>query len=94
MSIRITHIRLSSNYDVDHENITDFRWVGYEDGKTGDSSKAILVDWIDGQGGKAYVESSRTKVAVGVVKPQGRKPYLRTYANGSWTDNLLSLPRF
>ncbi|WP_425608163.1 DUF3892 domain-containing protein [Pseudomonas shahriarae] len=30
---------------------------------------------------------------VGVVKPAGRTPYLRTYADGIWTDNLLSLGR-
>jgi hypothetical protein len=28
---------------------------------------------------------------VGVVRPVGRNPYLRTYADGDWNDNLLSL---
>lgn len=28
---------------------------------------------------------------VGVVRPTGRRPYLRTYADGIWNDNLLSL---
>jgi hypothetical protein len=28
---------------------------------------------------------------VGVVRPVGRAPYLRTYADGDWNDNLLSL---
>jgi hypothetical protein len=49
---------------------------------------------MDEKNGKAYVESSSTRVSVGVVKPQGRQPYLRTYANGEWNDNLLSLPHF
>lgn len=52
-----------------------------------------MVEWIDG-GGKAYVESGTSTVAVGVVKPSNGEPYLRTYANGVWTDNLLSLPKF
>ncbi len=93
MSVRITHVRLSSDYYADHEHITDFKWIGYEDGKTGQSTKGAMVDWING-GGQAYVESTTTKVAVGGVKPQNGEPYLRTYANGVWTDNLLSLPRF
>jgi hypothetical protein len=93
MSIRITHIRMSATGST-HEHITDFKWKGYESGEVGQSSKAALVDWIDEKNGKAYVESSSTKVSVGVVKPQGRQPYLRTYANGEWNDNLLSLPRF
>lgn len=28
---------------------------------------------------------------VGIVRPAGRPPYLRTYADGDWNDNLLSL---
>ena len=52
-----------------------------------------MVQWID-NGVQAFVESYTTKVAVLVVRPQHGEPYLRTYANGTWTDNLLSLPRF
>ena len=30
---------------------------------------------------------------IGVVKPtDGRDPYLRTYADGDWNNNLLALP--
>lgn len=28
---------------------------------------------------------------VGVVRPAGRVPYVRTHADGDWNDNLLSL---
>ena len=28
---------------------------------------------------------------IGVIRPTGRAPYLRTYADGNWNDNLLSL---
>ena len=28
---------------------------------------------------------------VGVIRPSGRAPYLRTHADGDWNDNLLSL---
>ncbi|MBM7331363.1 DUF3892 domain-containing protein [Agrobacterium sp. S2] len=93
MSIRITAIRLSDTRYNDHQHITEFRWTGYEDGNNGQSSKQQLVEWID-SGGRAYVESGSGRVSVGVVKPSGGTPYLRTVANGTWTDNLLSLPHF
>ncbi len=28
---------------------------------------------------------------VGVVEPAGRRPYIRTYRDQTWTDNLLAL---
>jgi hypothetical protein len=28
---------------------------------------------------------------VGVVRPAGRAPYVKTHADGDWNDNLLSL---
>jgi hypothetical protein len=92
MSIRITHVRLAGGYR-DHEHITDFRWISYESGEVGESTKQVLVDWLAG-GGNAYVESPGTRVPVGVVRPEGRLAYVRTYANDRWTDNLLSLDRF
>lgn len=40
-----------------------------------------------------YVQDAYGRRAnVGVVRPAHGRPYLRTYADGVWTDNLLSLP--
>jgi hypothetical protein len=36
--------------------------------------------------------SDGSDVAVGVV--DASPPYIRTYADGNWTDNLLALPRY
>lgn len=93
MAIEITHIRLSSGIQ-DHEHITDYKWTSLNDGDVGTSSKATLVDWIDNKSGTAYVGSGSRRVEVGTVHPQGRLPYLRTYADGKWTNNLLALPTF
>jgi hypothetical protein len=30
---------------------------------------------------------------VGIVRPDNRAPYIRTYADGDWNNNLLSLPQ-
>ena len=92
MSIRITHIRLSGSTRT-HEHITDLKWVGIESGETGSSTKATLVEWID-DNGKAYVGTGSTQVQVGVVRPNEGAPYLRTYADQTWTNNLLELLKF
>lgn len=34
---------------------------------------------------------TRKRATVGVVRSAGKLPFLRTYADGIWTDNLLSL---
>ena len=92
MAIRIAKVRLSQG-GYPNEHITDLMWLSYQDGEVGTNATAEIVKWLD-DGGKAFVESSQTKVEVGVVRPDGGRPYVRTYANGVWTDNLLSLPRF
>lgn len=40
-----------------------------------------------------YVRYPKTgkRSDVGVVRPAGRAPYLRTHADGYWNDNLLAL---
>lgn len=35
--------------------------------------------------------STGKKVHIGVVRETGRSPYLRTYADGKWNDNLIAL---
>jgi len=50
-----------------------------------------MIDFIGG-GGQAFVTDGVRSVAVGVV--HANPPYIRTYADGVWTDNLLALPRF
>jgi hypothetical protein len=92
MAIRFTAIRMSGGNS--HEHITHLWWINPADGNTGDNTRAALVSWIEDKGGKAYVEDSRgNRADVGVVTPQFGAKYLRTYADGTPTDNLLALPR-
>lgn len=93
MAICITHIRLSGT-TKNHEYITDYKWQ--EDGtvNSGTSPKATMVDWIGNKNITAYVSNGYVKANVAVVNPSGGSPYLRTHADGVWTDNLLSLPTF
>ena len=57
-----------------------------------DHRNTEMVDWIDNKAGVAKVQSNTGDVMVGTV--DGTPKYLRTYANGKWTDNLLALPRY
>ncbi|KRD42778.1 hypothetical protein ASE38_00280 [Cellulomonas sp. Root930] len=94
MSIRITHVRLAPGYN-DHEHIVRYRWVGIESGSSGESDKPALVAWLEeASGNRAFVGSGNQKVEVGVVHPSYGQPYVRTYADNVWTNNLLSLDRF
>lgn len=92
MAIRITHIRLSGG--TSHEHIVHLWWTNPSTGATGDNTRSAIVSWIEDENGKAYVEDgSGNRADVGVVTPQVGAKYLRTYADGKWTNNLLSLPR-
>ena len=75
-----------------HEHITSVQWRNPADGKTGESSKSEMVDWIKNKHGDARVTDGTNTVQIGVV--DASPPYIRTYADGKWTDNLLALPRF
>jgi hypothetical protein len=51
-----------------------------------------MVEFIEGGGAVRARDAYGDDVAVGVV--EATPPYIRTHADGVWTDNLLSLPRY
>jgi hypothetical protein len=57
-------------------------------------TKEDVIKSIDGRTNTFYVfdKSRIIKAYVAVVRPAIGSPYLRTHADGVWTDNLLSLP--
>lgn len=93
MAIRFTHKRMSPGYS-DHEHITHLAWVDMSTGSPSSGTRATLVDMIDNRGVSAQVGTGADAVPVGVVRPSYGQPYLRTYADGKWTNNLLNLPDF
>jgi hypothetical protein len=53
-----------------------------------------MVKWLeDEDNNRAQVAGESGPAEVGVVE-RGSTKYLRTHADGQWSDNLLSLPRF
>jgi hypothetical protein len=76
-----------------HEHIATVQWTNPDTGVTGESTRETMVDWIRNKHGVAHVHGSDGSVSrVGVVN--ANPPYIRTYADGDWNDNLLALPRY
>jgi hypothetical protein len=89
--IYITARHMDPSDSARHEHIAEVRWRNPADGATGASSRAVMVDWIN-EGNDAWVQDGAGGVRVGVV--HGSPPYLRTFADGVYTNNLLSLPTY
>ena len=88
--VYITAVHMSGG--TGHEHIASVKWTNPDTGATGQNTKSEMVDYIDNKKGVAKVRSGTTEVMVGTVN--GTPKYLRTYADGKWTDNLLALPRY
>ena len=74
-----------------HEHIAWVRWYNPKTAASGDADVAGMVKFIR-EGNRAYVSDGHRSADVGVV--EAHPPYIRTYADKVWTDNLLALPRF
>jgi hypothetical protein len=93
MSVRITCItKDNGNHLNPHEGISELGWINEETRASGRSTRLQMIEFIERQNGVAYVKDGNGNIAyVGVVNPGlGRNKYLRTHADGKWTDNLLS----
>jgi hypothetical protein len=75
-----------------HEHIHSVRWQNPQSSATGQSTRSEMVEWINSNGEARVRDNRGHTVSIGVV--DARPPYIRTYADGVWTDNLLALPRF
>jgi hypothetical protein len=77
----------------DHKNIASVRWVNPDTHKIGESTLKTMIEWLNqSDSSRAAVWDGSRWIYVGVVK--GPPPYIRTYADGLWTDHLLDLPRY
>ncbi|HEY7891352.1 MAG TPA: DUF3892 domain-containing protein [Solirubrobacteraceae bacterium] len=89
--IEITAVRLAGG--ATHEHITDVQWR--TPSAAGQMSREALIDWLNAAGeNQAIVARERERVPVLVVEPFERAAYVRTYADGTWRNDLLGLPRF
>ena len=75
-----------------HEHITHVQWGGDQSGESGISTTKSVDDWIDdigqahaGYGASEVVVATATLIAL---------PYLRTHADGSWSNHSFELPDY
>jgi hypothetical protein len=89
MAVYITERHMVSG--TGHEHIAGVKWENRDTKKTGQSSREAMVEFIEG-GRDARVADGSSYVQVGVVDATPK--YIRTHADGKWTDNLLALPEY
>ncbi len=55
-------------------------------------TRESAIQRIDGGGEQFYTldRSTGRRVYIGVVRESGKAPYLKTYADGKWNNNLLA----
>jgi hypothetical protein len=88
--INVTSVHMEGG--TQHQHIASVKWKNPETGATGQSTRQEMVEWIRNKG-VAHVHGADGSVSqVGVV--EATPPYIRTYADGDWNDNLLALPRY
>jgi len=90
MSIQITAIHLVGG--TRHEHIAAAQWINVQTKEEDQSTREQIIEWLRQSGSKAYVWDGKRSVDVRIA--EATPPYIRTYADGVWTDNLLALPRF
>ncbi|WP_433892527.1 DUF3892 domain-containing protein [Streptomyces sp. CA-111067] len=90
MRIYITAVHLEGG--AGHEHIQSVKWQDVDTGETEQSTRAAIVSWLGKSENTAWVHDGVGAVQVLVVRAS--PPYIRSYADGRWTDNLLALPRF
>ncbi len=76
----------------EHEHIAEVKWRNPSTAATGQSSRATMVDWIANKNGDGPVETALAGVNVAGWKVNPK--YIRTHADGRWTENLLALPQY
>jgi hypothetical protein len=89
MTVYVTAI--SPGDASDHGEVERIRWLSSSDSTSNTMTKQQAVDWVR-NGNSLVVAGEKGPVAVLVV--DANPPYLRTAADGSYTNNLLALPRF
>jgi Protein of unknown function (DUF3892) len=76
-----------------HGHIAEVKWEAQSSPQTGTSTVKEMVEWIGDKQGFAHVrDRAGNEVEVRVVHAD--PPYLRTYADGIPSDDLLAQPRY
>ena len=83
--VQITCINKTPRDDT-HSGITH---LGNSQGKW---TRQQVIDWINRKENTFYTSVNGKRADIGVYDDKVHAPYLRTYADKQWTNNLLALP--
>jgi hypothetical protein len=94
MAIRITCInKAGGRHDDPHCAISNLGWTNDATGNTGKSTRIEIYDWLkEKTENKAYVRDARGNIAYLYPRENSNgTKFVQTYADKTWTDNLLAL---
>ncbi|MDV6314728.1 hypothetical protein R3Q15_23145 [Gordonia amicalis] len=57
-------------------------------GDAGACPRTAMVDWIENEGGRAYVQGPSSRADVHTVHPSQRAAYIKTEPNSTGAENL------
>ena len=93
MSVEITHVHYEDNGNPTHETIDAYQYRYDGQSEAYYRRKPSMVSFLEG-GETAHVGNGTNWVPVGIVNSPPIAKYLRTHADGKYSNNLLSLPTF
>ena len=91
--IWITAIQFDDSGREDHESIRAFRWRDAESRQEGEHTLAEMVALVRART-LVYVSDEAFERTAIVRVVDADPPYVRAWAQGKWTNELLALPRF
>lgn len=82
--------KAGGNHFNPHEAISHYGWIDSK-GNKGRSERIPMVNWVE-NGNTAYVQDKLgNKAHCGVRKSAAGNKFLQTFADNTYTDNLLNL---
>jgi hypothetical protein len=91
MPIRVTCINKDSGHHEDpHMGITNFGWIEDLSSNSGNYTRLQMIKFLEARG-SAYVKDSLGNKADLIVVSRNGSKYVKTVADGKYTDNLLKL---
>ena len=90
--VQITAIHLAGSED--HQHIATMKWKNPQSQQIGQSSRQEMVDFVRQNPAGAYATDRNGENPAYLQVVDAKPPYVQTKADGKWTNNLLTLPRY
>ncbi len=90
--IQVTAVHMVGGYE--HQHIVKMRWRNTTTAVTGEVTRAEMVTYVRDKPNTAYCSDANGQNAAYLQVVNATPSYVRTFADGKWSNNLLSLPRY